>query len=378
MPPLNTDVLSNILESTAISNIAETASALMPGISDSDIERCKYARINPITYMRQLTKHSENLLRVMTTLGVVLSGSRAANYFYPGLCTKDSDWDFYCDSDVNTVVRFSTYMNRIGVRWDMLPHEGTHQGYDKCNVLRGVHSENDATQRVQFIWSMYGRKNTMPMIVSFHSSAVQCFIAGYCAVSMYGSLLSKGQSLAWVQANDQRASARRKYAERGIKYISYDCYMKILDDAGDVRLHLVRPNRRTLRDDDSEIVRFSRYFPRLNDASMLKQLTDDVTWYDIGYVCKTEDNIPIPRWPIALNIPNRKGDIAETIDQSLWYVCDFIVRILMTEVTPEMECCIKSHVESIAPWLSESSIIYAMYNKCLHAAEEVLPDTLRS
>lgn len=378
MSPLNVDVLCHILENTTISGIAGTASALMPGISDSDIERCEYARINPITYMKQLTKHSENLLRVMTTLGVILSGSRAANYFYPGLCTKDSDWDFYCDSDVNTVVRFSTYMNRIGVQWDMLPRGGNRRGYDKCNVLRGTHSEDGVTQRVQFIWSMYGRKNAIPMIVSFHSSVVQCFITGYCAVSMYGPLLSKGQSLAWVQAKDHRTSARRKYAKRGIKYVSYDRYMKILDDAGDMRLHLVKPNQRTLRDDNSEIVHFSRYFPYSNSVNILKRLTDDVTWYDIGYVCKTEDKISIPRLAIALNMADHRGDVAETIDQSLWYVCDSIMHIPIAEVTPEVEYRAKSHVESIAPWLSESSIMYALCNKCLHAEKEVLPDTQES
>ena len=74
-------------------------------------------------YFKELTKYSCDLLSVMHSLGLILSGSRAANYFYPGLSEPQSGWDLYCDGNPDTLVRFSTYMDWMGVAWETLSPE---------------------------------------------------------------------------------------------------------------------------------------------------------------------------------------------------------------------------------------------------------------
>ncbi|OAP54064.1 hypothetical protein AYL99_11598 [Fonsecaea erecta] len=53
-----------------------------------------------------LTKSPDLLLYQMREYGVVLSGSRAAEYFAPGASLEDSDWGFYYDASNDFIEQF--------------------------------------------------------------------------------------------------------------------------------------------------------------------------------------------------------------------------------------------------------------------------------
>jgi len=48
-------------------------------------------------------------------LMVILSGSRAAEYFVPGSCVEGLDLDFYCRIDLTTMIQF--WLEVMGVHW---------------------------------------------------------------------------------------------------------------------------------------------------------------------------------------------------------------------------------------------------------------------
>lgn len=368
MPSLNIDVLCQILENTSVSELRKTAGALIPCISDDDIKRCEHARLNPITYMAQLTKYSKDLLMVMGALGVVLSGSRAANYFYPGLCNNDSDWDFYCDGDLDSVVRFSTYMERIGVEWEWLSGHDRDQEreYDHCELLRGILCKDGKVHVVQLVWTTYGCKNAVSLILNFHSSVVQCFLTGFCAVSMYESLTSVGKSLAWCNPNSEGTSARHKYANRGVKYISYDWYMGIVDDVGNINLDIVGPNSRSLMDSDAKFISFSRYFSYLDDIDPLKELLQRVVWCDNSYTCEPKEDVEMPRTGVNLEKVGVSGKVIEERRRREWRdLCEwynlhegtptYIEEVKFREIA-------EPHMKLIMPWFSDSAVAPSILN----------------
>lgn len=147
----NTDVICNILEHTSVSDAPNVIRGFVPSTDSGKVSYCTNKRLNPVVYLRKLTSHSKDLLTVMGALGVILSGSRAAEYFRPGACDHDSDWDFYCDEGIDWVIRFSSYMSRIGTWWEKLPADGESSDYGNLNVLRGMLHEGGKAHKVQLI-----------------------------------------------------------------------------------------------------------------------------------------------------------------------------------------------------------------------------------
>jgi hypothetical protein len=74
-------------------------------------------RISMNLYLGEHFSNSQGLLKCMLMNDILLSGSRALDYFVPGSTDKDSDWDFYADGEVNNTYRFMEFMKTIGVTW---------------------------------------------------------------------------------------------------------------------------------------------------------------------------------------------------------------------------------------------------------------------
>ena len=61
-----------------------------------EVEDLEYNRKNPIKLFSQISNNPYRFMKSMVDTRSILSGSRALNYFVPGSCDENSDWDFYC------------------------------------------------------------------------------------------------------------------------------------------------------------------------------------------------------------------------------------------------------------------------------------------
>lgn len=182
----------------------------------------------------------EELLRCMCIYNVVISGSRAAEYFSPGLAMIDSDWDFYIGDNEQSVLVFMYCLTRMGVQWE---HAGSndfdcnklHYNGLKFNCIKGTINHNNTSIGIQPIMykPLYG--SPLRYLSAFHSTIVQCYISGASAVCMYSDLTSNHKSLSWLyRANHFSTTMKKldywhlnmgnKYEVRGVKYITYDEY----------------------------------------------------------------------------------------------------------------------------------------------------------
>ncbi|KAL2075907.1 hypothetical protein VTL71DRAFT_850 [Oculimacula yallundae] len=183
---------------------------------------------NPLVYLRPLTQYPQHLLALLRETDTILSGSRAAGFFYPGACLPTSDWDFYCPANNITVARFTLGLQKLGAAWDYLNlrDDNNFHFYDSnFFVLHGT----IAGQRLQVIWHKYNIKGPIKTILEFHSSIVQCYISGYAAVSMYHTTSSRNQNFVWtldpIQHPVKHARAPhcvRKYSARGFEVVPYE------------------------------------------------------------------------------------------------------------------------------------------------------------
>jgi len=288
---LNADVLSTVLDTVSISNIPAVSRALVPNVSVGVARSYRDARCDPAKYMRNLTDRAEELLCVMGKCGVILSGSRAAEYFCPGVCNTSSDWDFFCHADVLGVVCFSILMKGIGVEWEALvPGRGNNvRDYPNFTVLRGTLSNGDRIHVVQLIFPRHN--SPLEAVVKFHSSIAQCFITGYGAFCMYEDLTSSALSLPWCAEDEKRvALARDKYCSRGVKYVSYEWYSGSGSQKGKYVDHnVVSTRHRSLQDKDSAGIPFYRYCkdPRSGRAAQrcYRELVEAFSWSERPYAC---------------------------------------------------------------------------------------------
>jgi hypothetical protein len=93
-----TEIIINIVIYTTY----EDLQALCDATQSLTFENARYHRYDPRLYFRTLTSRPEVITESMKTTGMVLSGSRAAGYFYDKACRWDSDWNFYCsEGDVS-------------------------------------------------------------------------------------------------------------------------------------------------------------------------------------------------------------------------------------------------------------------------------------
>lgn len=233
---LTPSIVQQVFETLSIRDVATSAHAISGGSND-DVEAYIKDRTNPMFYLRKLTHQPELLLAAMCACDVFLSGSRAAEYFCPGLAEASSDWDFFVEDDTDKVVHFLYLMECIGVHWEPSnPSESSkrhpHNNYEIIKVFSGVLTSNSTEGKVQLVCCY---ASPIEHVLSFHSSIVQCFISGCCAVSMYDKLTSRARSIFWSHigrnghenpfgrraGHEVRAAVCvEKYKLRGVSYLT--------------------------------------------------------------------------------------------------------------------------------------------------------------
>jgi hypothetical protein len=168
-------------------------------------EKLKLARQDVRPVFDDLTDNPEELCNVMRKSKVILSGSRAVNLFKPGSSSKASDYDFYAEDNVHSIAMFMAYMTSIGVNWlisnnideDVTTLQDEHYYYQlaRFQLIRGTLNRNGRVLDVQLMWR-HGFSASQ-CVMKFHSTAPQCFISGFVAVSLYHNLTRNDKSLAW-------------------------------------------------------------------------------------------------------------------------------------------------------------------------------------
>jgi hypothetical protein len=164
----------------------------------------------------------------MRELMVILSGSRAAEYFVPGLCVEGSDLDFYCHTDLAIMVQF--WLGGMGVQWDEFqPEEGPgviNPGLEDYTVsgFRVFYGTVESPSGIVYAVQLICGKNCLAStcIFDFHSTITQCFITGFAAVSLYDMYSSHKQAVHWKgnDTNVSRAQPTRLYATRNTLLLS--------------------------------------------------------------------------------------------------------------------------------------------------------------
>jgi hypothetical protein len=229
------------------------------GFNDDDQTYLIRNRADP-TFLKELVDKPHELLMMMHDCEVLLSGSRATTYFWPGFDSSASDWDFYTHPNVHCWLRFAVYLVSIGVEW-IIPDNLDEEVIDiyKGTVLCGRLLRNGRYQNVQLVIHWGQSTSSVQTILSFHSSIVQNFICGFGAISMYGSLTTARISHVWeprewfdpeIYQADQKAVD--KYVQRGVQYV-------LPDQAATGYPQVPLPKHRTLTDAGTICVSFHDY-----------------------------------------------------------------------------------------------------------------------
>jgi hypothetical protein len=210
MSTLNTDCVRIIVGYLYIADVVNACLAL------SDRHNAKYLideRLSPIKLFSKLVPEPEELLYAMCASNCVLGGSRALNYFYPGSCNKDSDWDFYMQQPKRKDYLqpdMKTALQDMGVQWlEQEEHEYEHLSFE---VLRGVmYTGRRKFHHVQLIWPL--RRDVISSIIEFHSTPVQCFVAHFGAFHLYGKVTQSDRQIVWYGNIQKRRNEIHEFNE---------------------------------------------------------------------------------------------------------------------------------------------------------------------
>lgn len=306
MPKLSVpyDIISSIVQYVPIQKVKVVVDVLSPELDRSMKDSVYDHRTNPLPYLRQLTDSPEELLRCMLVYNVIISGSRAAEYFSPGITTKGSDWDFYVRNDVCAVSGFMYSLTKMGVIWldveaEASDDEGEYKSLE-MRCARGTLYRNGKYINIQVIRSKKACVNAAFQLGGFHSTIVQCYISGSSAVCMYSNLTSNYKSLCWLHSKKnygtdlapahywlENISGSSKYEQRGIKYITYDEYSVYADKYVKGAGILGHMRSRNPGDGLAYRVPISKFMKEEATATLSRRLygieIDDYKWAEMPY-----------------------------------------------------------------------------------------------
>lgn len=228
-------------------------------------------RCDPRRYMRRLMADVDSLMHVMALTKTFLSGSRAAEFFCPGVIGKDSDWDFYCaGSRLQSVSLYLFFVDKgyslVAPKSEVERDAGSHPdvpgvdgGYRKEFRVITMKDNSGSGHTVQLIHARCA--SPLDVVLTFHSSIVQCYITSTVAVSAVSALTRVKRSIRYLAEDGDlerdRARCIDKYKSRGVAYLAYD-----------ERYAPVSPNTRSLPDEHSTVVPIEGGYPDLPPEMM--------------------------------------------------------------------------------------------------------------
>lgn len=221
-------------------------------------------------YLARFFKSPEKLLEAMSRSKVVLSGSRAADFYVPGSAGRWSDFDFYAPGEPDLVAAFVKMGEGAGIEWikpiekmremlelgkgsivideflwDDIKSEGfiehaESKGYtvlqaplefpenvtievknkvleicmsgesvypDATNIIYGKLKHEGGTSEVQLIVAPYREGLALSFTLGFHLSCVQSYISAHTSGHLYGHVACDMKAYKWAKIDTRRGNS---------------------------------------------------------------------------------------------------------------------------------------------------------------------------
>ena len=188
----------------------------------------------------------------------------------------------------------------LGVNWKESEEknrpDANDNDYDSMqfSVLTGFKNTTQGIAKIQFIWKP--STSASHCITTFHSTAPQCYISGFAAISLYHSLTSKSLAVCWDNADKRtqetlRTSLERdkkavdKYKSKGFTYVAYSNYLEHKSSGSTAIGSSKEVSQRVVGDPECCIVPFDRFINTstwtTSCTTYLKGLSD-IRWFEGG------------------------------------------------------------------------------------------------
>lgn len=300
-PVLPPELIQTIVEKASLKDSINITYALGYVLTVETKHKIIASRYDVKRYLRELTDDPTSLLLAMLYTKTVLSGSRGSSYFEPALVSSSSDWDFFTCLSPVSILGFMLYLRTIGVIWTEKTHDYTDSRstieYDNdLEVVRGTIERRGKIHNVSIIFNIVYYVTASRCIIEFHSSAVQCFISGFAAVSLYSGPTSHGKSLRWgkIAQNDMlfdeyNQKAVDKYVTRGIEYITYEKYAEEYSKAGPLQVTSAMERPRHAADSEAHVVSLVKIFekmPHRRHAKKCLESLQSISWSEFPYMLR--------------------------------------------------------------------------------------------
>lgn len=215
---LASELLSMILQYLPIGYYTYALIALAPYMSCTERWDMISSLLSVRKYLSGVTEYPDALLYIMRQTDVLLSGSRALNYFVPGSTETDSDWDFYGGHRVGSIDQFVALTSYIGFKWTLYYKEYSRDEIvSSYLVYTGTTTIRGRLQKLQLICGVSISPYTC--VLRFDMSHCQCFISGFFAASLYHNMTSKNRG---IEVNRHSDIRYQKYNQRGFDILKHD------------------------------------------------------------------------------------------------------------------------------------------------------------
>lgn len=248
-------LICEILEVSDVKNFCGILRSTQVYSKDLDlIDKVLTFRLSPVCHFGTAFSDPPLLLLAMISHGIILSGPRATEYFYPDSRDNESDWSFFIAADTNCMISAVKALKRCGVVWNYNTSEFAE---GKLNdVLR---SEKSTTDHLKGHTMVKGKKNTIRLARQRYRTAIDCVIQfgsptaivfGHGAICLYKKRIKKNNAV--LSRDGNNASCATPFSKA----------IKNKDETG---FHILpRPPHplkyRRLGDDECETVDFTPYF----------------------------------------------------------------------------------------------------------------------
>ena len=207
-------------------------------------------RTNPDRVFRPLRIDTSLMLVCMIWTNTVLGGSRALDYFVPGMCFSDSDWNFYCVGSMKQYHNLISFFISLGGAWD--------NSYVRGSLQTGTYRTYYISinrQRVALSWvvDLHTSLTAIEVVNRLSPSILACYISGVNAVCVDPHMAR--QKLSVLRHPRQNQYTRQymegdmiqKYERRGVSFLPATEYLKRLNlithpyYVGDETLNYTKP-----------------------------------------------------------------------------------------------------------------------------------------
>lgn len=204
----------------------DTMKTMFPGL---DVNAIREDRVDIKKYLSTLFKDPAGFMKIMLLTDSFISGSRALEFFLPGMKSRDSDWDIFCVGSNVQCMLLVDELRRQG--FETIQSAGSNYAEAESldfreagSPFRVLHGEIWRGSNVYKVQVMNcACSSELEVVLDFHSSAVACIISGHSAVSVFSTLTSNHKSMAFEIRNAgflrTAEVAMQKYRERGVKYV---------------------------------------------------------------------------------------------------------------------------------------------------------------